>query len=145
MARYIQHDLMKNLKQVVNLRIILMLFFLILMKINISFFSFLNLEINKIYLTQKKTSAVILLTKVVPRSLPLGNNQGTEISQKLTIIYNYIVARYGCVQKILQNNMLTARINPLTVCFILCLAIEATYEPEFCFSLFLIGGGGANR
>lgn len=40
------------------------------------------------------------------------------------------------------NNMLTARINPLTVCFILCLAIEATYEPEFCFSLFLRGGGG---
>lgn len=31
---------------------------------------------------QKKTSAVILLTKVVPRSLPLGNNQGTETSQK---------------------------------------------------------------
>lgn len=121
-----------------------MLFFLIVMKINISFFSFLNLEINKIYLTKKKTSAVILLTKVVPRSLPLGNNQGTETSQKLTIIYNYIVARYGCVQKNLAkiNNMLTARINPLTVCFILCLAIEATYEPEFCFSLFLIGGGG---
>lgn len=84
------------------------------------------------------------MTKVVPRSLPLGNNKGTETSQKLTIIYNYIVARYGCVQKNLAkiNNMLTARINPLTVCFILCLAIEATYEPEFCFSLFLIGGGG---
>lgn len=124
-----------------------MLFFLIVMKINISFFSFLNLEINKIYLTKKKTSAVILLTKVVPRSLPLGNNQGTETSQKLTIIYNYIVARYGCVQKNLAkiNNMLTARINPLTVCFILCLAIEATYEPEFCFSLFLIGGGGGGE
>lgn len=43
------------------------------------------------------------------------------------------------------NNMLTARINPLTVCFILCLAIEATYEPEFCFSLFLIGGGGGEQ
>lgn len=77
------------------------------------------------------------MTKVVPRSLPL------ETSQKLTIIYNYIVARYGCVQKNLAkiNNMLTTRINPLTVRFILCLAIEATYEPEFCFSLFLIGGG----
>lgn len=87
------------------------------------------------------------MTKVVPRSLPLGNNQGTETSQRLTIIYNYIVARYGCVQKNLAkiNNMLTARINPLTVCFILCLAIEATYEPEFCFSLFLIGGGGGGR
>lgn len=84
------------------------------------------------------------MTKVVPRSLPFGNNQGTETSQKLTIVYNYIVARYGCVQKNLAkiNNMLTARINPLTVCFILCLAIEATYEPEFCFSLFLIGEGG---
>lgn len=82
------------------------------------------------------------MTKVVPRSLPFGKNQGTETSQKLTIIYNYIVARYGCVQKNLAkiNNMLTARINPLTVCFILCLAIEATYEPEFCFSLFLRGG-----
>lgn len=54
MARYIQHDLLKNLKQVVNLRIILMLFFLIVMKINISFFSFLNLEINKIYLIDQK-------------------------------------------------------------------------------------------
>lgn len=87
------------------------------------------------------------MTKVVPRSLPLGNNQGTETSQKLTIIYNYIVARYGCVQKNLAkiNNMLTARINPLTVCFILCLALEATYEPEFCFSLFLIGGEGGGR
>lgn len=84
-----------------------------------------------------------MLTKVVPRSLPLGNNQGTETSQKLTIIYNYIVARYGCVQKNLAkiNNMLTARINPLTVCFI-CLTIEATCEPEFCFNFFLMGGGG---
>lgn len=59
-----------------------MLFFLIVMKINISFFSFLNLEINKIYLTKKKTSAVILLTKVAPRPLPFGKNQGTETSQK---------------------------------------------------------------
>lgn len=59
----------------------MMLFFLIVMKINISFFSFLNLEINKINL-QKKTSAEILLTKVAPRPLPFGKNQGTETSQK---------------------------------------------------------------
>lgn len=82
MARYIQHDLMKNLKQVVNLRIIMMLFFLIVMKINIFYFFFFKSWNKQNKFANKRTSAVILLTKVAPRPLPLGKNQGTETSQE---------------------------------------------------------------
>lgn len=135
MARYIQHDLMKNLKQVVNLRIILMLFFLIVMKINISFFSFLNLEINKINLQKK------LVLKYCWQKLPQGHCHLARIKEQKhhKNLPWCMVARYGCVQKNCRNNMLTARVSSLTDRFILWL--EATYEPEFWFSFFLNGGG----